>query len=262
MKRSIWIGYDEREELAYQVCRRSLLRHLGREIAVHHLDVRALRANGYYRRPTIERDGKLIDTLSARPGYDGAISTWHANGRFLVPTFVQQGWALFMDGDMLVRGDVARAFDNLDPNMAAYCVKHDYQPLEISKKNGDVQTRYACKNWSSFVIFNCEHPANAALEALIDHAPGRDLHAFCWLDHRQIGPLDRKWNYLVGSSAPHPDPWVVHFTEGVPNLPGYESCEYADEWRAEAEAVQKKGSGPHSNPPPNDPLTGPLRARS
>jgi len=237
MKRSIWIGYDEREELAYQVCRRSLLRRKRGEIAVHRLDVRALQASGVYTRPTHERDGKLIDELSARPGYDGVISTWHANGRFFVPIFAAQGWALFMDGDMLVRGDISRVFDNLNPDMAVYCVKHDHEPVEISKKGGDVQTRYACKNWSSFMIFNCEHPANEALETLVNHVPGRELHRFCWLDHRQIGALDRGWNHLVGYSQPHPDPQVVHFTSGTPNLSGYENCEYADEWRAEAEKV-------------------------
>lgn len=238
MKRSVWIGYDSREELAYQVCRRSLLRRLGTGIEVHKLDVRRLMERGIYLRPThVREDGRWIDELSIRPGYDGALSTWHANGRFLVPALVQEGWALFMDGDMLVRDNISRVFERLDPAMAVYCVKHAHEPSETTKKDGDVQTRYARKNWSSFVIFNCDHVSNKNMHLLANTAPGRDLHAFCWLHDDQIGELDGKWNHLVGYSSMVEEPAVVHFTSGLPNVPGYENCEYAEEWRREAALV-------------------------
>ena len=41
-----------------------------------------------------------------------------------------------------------------------------------------------------------------------------------------------EWNYLVGHSNSGIDPKVVHFTEGVPDMDGYEHVPYADEWRA------------------------------
>jgi hypothetical protein len=29
------------------------------------------------------------------------------------------------------------------------------------------------------------------------------------------------------------DPKIAHFTNGIPDLPGYENVPFADEWRAE-----------------------------
>jgi hypothetical protein len=98
--------------------------------------------------------------------------------------------------------------------------------------DGQLQTRYARKNWSSFCIFNCDHPANKklTLEA-INTLPGRDLHAFCWLGDEEIGELDASWNFLVGDTDPKISPDVIHFTCGTPDMPGYENVPFADEWR-------------------------------
>ena len=230
----VYIGFEPREVAAFAVCRRSLNRHLTRPVPVHGLRLADLQAKGLYRRPTERRDGRLIDVLSARSDYDGSISTEHANARFLVPHLARAGWALFCDSDMLFRANVIRLFDSLDPAMAAYCVKHRYEPVGGVKMDGQMQTRYARKNWSSFLIFNCDHPANAALTLdLINSLPGRDLHAMSWLDDGQIGALDPSWNWLAGVSPGAIDPRVVHFTEGCPDMPGYEDTPYADEWRAE-----------------------------
>jgi len=61
------------------------------------------------------------------------------------------------------------------------------------------------------------------------------LHRFCWLEDEEIGELDPAWNYLVGHTKDVPDPHLVHFTDGVPFMKGYEHCEYADEYRRELE---------------------------
>lgn len=244
MKHSIWIGYDPRERLAFDIARNSLLARLSEPIPVHGLILPELRARGVYRRPTrIEYAPKhgnhiLIDELSATDTYNGAMSTEHACARFWVPQLAGEGWALFMDGDTLVRGDLAQVFNRLDPAKALYCVQHNYAPADKIKKDQDQQTRYARKNWSSFMIFNCEHPSNRWLDLdVLNTRPGRDLHAFFWLNDNEIGALDQKWNWLVGHSDPTIDPMVCHFTEGTPNLPGYENVPYADEWRIEAARV-------------------------
>lgn len=227
MNKSIWIGRDRREEAAFNVARSSLLKHLSETIPVHALELPALKASGLYQRPTEEKDGRLIDVLSKREDFDGSMSTDHAIGRFYVP-HLASGWALFMDGDMLVRSDIASVFDGLDPAKALYCVQHDHRPTNSVKMDGQVQTQYARKNWSSFMVFNCEHPSNKALSlSLLNSAPGRDLHRFCWLSDEEIGSLDSTWNWLVGYSEPK----VVHFTSGTPDMPGYENVPYADEWR-------------------------------
>jgi hypothetical protein len=98
--------------------------------------------------------------------------------------------------------------------------------------DGQLQTRYARKNWSSFIIFNCEHEANKVLTPeMVNVLPGRDLHRLCWLEDELIGALDPAWNYLVGHSDPAIVPKCIHWTSGVPDMIGHENTEYADDWR-------------------------------
>jgi hypothetical protein len=229
-KKTIYIGYDPRERAAYGVAQSSLQRRLSTSIPIHALALGDVINRGLYTRPTEVREGRLWDVIS------GAwMSTEHANARFLAPALAKTGWALFMDGDMLVRSDVAEVFEDLDPAKAVYCVKHRHEPEAGPKMDGQVQQPYARKNWTSFMLLNCDHPANRALTPdLINTAPGRDMHRFCWLESEDlIGELDPAWNWLVGHSDPAIEPKVVHFTDGVPDMPGYENVPYADEWRAE-----------------------------
>lgn len=238
VRKSIWIGRDRREETAFQVARGSLLRHLTQPIPVHALELAALKAYGLYMRPTSHKDGRMIDELSIRPDYDGSVSTEHANARFLVPYLAKSGLAMFTDGDVLFRADVARAFEGLDRSKAVHCVKHDHAPHNTTKMDGQLQTRYARKNWSSVVIFDCDHPANKGLTLeLINERPGRDLHAFCWLEDDQIGSLDQSWNFLVGHTSPEVVPDIVHFTNGTPDMPGYGDVPFAPEWWRERDIL-------------------------
>jgi hypothetical protein len=229
VKRSIFVGYDRREAVAFSVAMGSAGRHLSEFVPLHGLFLDYLIDKGLYRRPLEYREGVMWDVIS-----DAPMATQHANARWLTPHLAKEGWALFMDGDMLVRGDLSKVFDGLDPEKAVYCVKHVHEPPPGVKMDGQLQTRYARKNWSSFVIFNCDHPANQALTLdLINTAPGRDLHRFCWLPDDLIGELPPEYNFLVGHSDPAIDPICVHFTDGTPDMPGYEGCAWAAEWRAE-----------------------------
>jgi hypothetical protein len=241
LQNKIYIGWDPREAAAFAVARSSARRHLNLPIPIYGLVLQQLIEQGLYARPTrtkVNAEGRveMVDIISIRPDYDGRISTQHANARFLVPQLAGTGWALFMDGDMLVRGNLSRVFEGLDRGKAIYCVPHAHHARPGIKMDGQLQTAYARKNWTSFILFNCDHPANRALSLdLINSAPGRDLHRLCWLDHDEslIGHLGTEWNWLVGESKPIDDPKVVHFTNGVPDMPGYENVPYADEWRAE-----------------------------
>lgn len=230
VRRSIYIGWDEREYDACRVAMTSIRRNLTTEIPVNFLRQDTLKGAGLYRRPTERRDGRLWDVISGAP-----VSTDHACARFLVKVLAAEGWALFMDGDVLVRADLTTLFDGLDPEKAIYCVHHRHEPPPGLKMDGQLQVGYARKNWSSVMAINCDHPANEALTVdLINTVPGRELHRFCWIeDGDLIGALDPKWNWL----APPFDPAIVHFTEGVPDMPGYERSPFADEWRAELARV-------------------------
>lgn len=228
---SIYIGFDPREAAAFAVTKHSIRRHLITPVPVHGLVLSTLRAKGLYTRPTSKKDGRLWDDISGAP-----MATEFACSRFLVPYLAMSGWAIFMDCDMLVRSNMEKLFDQFDPSKAVMCVKHNFQPQEGFKMDGQVQTRYSRKNWSSMMAINCGHPANSALTVdLVNSVPGRDLHGFCWLEDKDIGELDCSWNWLVGHSDPEIEADIVHFTDGIPQMTGYEECDYADEWRAELE---------------------------
>lgn len=229
MRRSVWIGFDPREADAFAVAKHSCERHMVKPVPVRGIVLDEMRRRGLYWRPTGTRDGRLWDGISEAP-----MSTEFAISRFLTPLLAGAGWALFSDADMLFRSNVDRLFDLADPDKAVMVVKHRHEPEPGVKMDGQVQTRYARKNWSSVMLFNCGHPANQRLTVdLLNTVPGRDLHRFCWLEDSEIGELDQSWNWLAGHSDPEIDPDIVHFTDGVPSMAGYEDAPYGDEWRAE-----------------------------
>ena len=63
-----------------------------------------------------------------------------------------QGWAVFCDCDFIFLEDISKLIKNLDNSKAIYCVKHDYTPKEKHKMDGQKQTIYPRKNWSSFIF--------------------------------------------------------------------------------------------------------------
>lgn len=234
--RVVYIGWDPREAAAFAVARHSMRRYLSRSLDIRGLVLDDLRESGLFRRPMRQdASGRLIDVLSIRDDYGGAISTEHANARFLAPFLAPDAkWVLFVDGDILLRADINDLFDGLDDRYAAYCVKHDYRPAETVKMDGQVQTVYSRKNWTSVVAWQPGHPAMKRLTPdMVNALPGRDLHALSWLQDEEIGSLDPAWNWLVGHSDPAVDPSLVHFTTGVPDMPGYAEVLFADEWRCE-----------------------------
>lgn len=229
-RRSIYIGYDPREAEAFAACRESV-RYCNKHIPISGLILSVLRDHGLYWRPTSyvpsAEKPVLWDTISNAP-----MATEFAISRFLTKHLAGSGWALFMDCDMLAMVDLAHVFDGLDRSKAVYCVKHRHEPKQATKMDGQLQTFYRRKNWSSFMIFNCDHPSNAALTPdLVNTLPGRDLHAFCWLKDEEIGELDPSWNFLVGHSDPKITPKVIHWTNGGPWFRDYENEPYSDEWR-------------------------------
>jgi hypothetical protein len=224
---SIWLGFDPRETAAYAVAKYSIDRWLTQPIPVKGIVLDRLKQRGLYYRPTERRDGRLWDTISEAP-----MATEFAISRFLTPLLAKKGWALFADCDVMARRSLVRLFELADPNYAVMCVKHSHEPPEGVKMDGQAQTRYARKNWSSVVLFNAEHPSNKLLTVeMVNRLPGRDLHRFCWLEDREIGELPAEWNYLVGHTQIDGEPALVHFTEGLPSMPGYEDVPYANEWR-------------------------------
>ncbi len=233
MDRSIYLGYDARETEAFAVCRHTLRKHAP-DIPIHAIALQEMRDAGLYWRPTSRDDkGRMFDDISGFP-----MSTEFAVSRFLTPVLAKAafrtGWALFMDCDILARDDIDDLFAECDLAKAVMCVQHEFAPPEGSAKmDNQLQNRYRRKNWSSVMAFNLGHPSNRNLTVeLINTVPGRDLHAFSWLQDHEIGALDPQWNYLVGHTklAHGEQPKLVHHTEGGPWFEAYRNVEYADEW--------------------------------
>jgi hypothetical protein len=216
----VFVGYDSREDIAWQVCRHSLLRHSDNQAEVFPLRQTALRELGLYTRP-----------------YDIGATTEFSLTRFLTPYLAaRSGWVAFCDCDFLFASDIREVFRGLDPNKAVYCVQHDYTPAFRVKMDGKPQSIYPRKNWSSFMLFNCDHPDVRALTPqVVNTASPAYLHRFEWVrDDSAIGALDLDWNFLEGE-YPAPDyvPKVIHFTNGGPWFSEWKDCDFADLWLQE-----------------------------
>lgn len=226
MKKSIYIGYDPREADAWRVCYVSLMMQSSDNIPVHSINLNDMRQQKLYYRDHHKKDGQLWDVIS-----DAPMSTEFAISRFLTPRLAKKGWALFCDCDFMANGDIAELFALADPKYAVMVVKHQHKPKRRYKMDGQIQTNYERKNWSSLMLFNCDHPANKRLTlGVVNAVPGRDLHRFFWLRDEEIGELPKEWNHLVGVDPENSGAKMVHFTLGLPRMDGYIGCEYSDDW--------------------------------
>lgn len=237
----VFIGFDPRELDGYIVTAHSLRKHSTIPLEVEPMVLEHLRWKRLYTRPHDVRDGRIWDLISEAP-----MATEFALTRFLAPHLTKyRGWALFCDCDFLFRRDVQELEPYMDPTKAVVCVKHDHKPTESRKMDGQIQLGYPRKNWSSFVLWNCEHEAHAGTLDRVNRWRGLHLHQFRWLQDEDIGTLPAAWNWLEGEEhhSTMAPPAAVHFTRGIPSMPGYEDSAYADEWRAAlAEATRGLGA--------------------
>lgn len=223
----VYIGWDPREVAAYRVAVSSLRRFTTVPIAVIPLKLNELKP--LLTRPIVRRnDGKLWCPISEAP-----MSTEFAISRFCVPFLQSGGWALFCDCDVLFQADIAELWALRDPKYAVMVVKHNNRHDQKIKMDGCVQTQYERKNWSSFCLWNLDHPANLRFtETDLNNRPGRELHAFDWLSDAEIGELPGGWNHLVDVNPPIEATEIkcLHYTLGTPIFPTYGNCTYADRW--------------------------------
>jgi hypothetical protein len=225
MKFEIFVGFDSRENAAYEVCVKSMRKHCTTVPKVTPLVEAHLRGLGLYTRRHERREGRLWDVIS-----DAPMSTEFAITRFLAPALSAAPWAVFCDCDFLWRADIHDLLALADPQYAVQVVQHEYAPREGIKMDGQLQLNYRRKNWSSLVLWNCGHPAHQPLMGWINTRPGRNLHAFEWLEDSLIGSLPAAWNWLEGHSDASIDPKAVHFTRGTPEMEGYRDIPHAQEW--------------------------------
>lgn len=217
MTLQVFVGWDPREDIAWEVCRHSILSRTDpEEVTVTPLIQSELRERGLYTRP--------VDTKAA---------TEFSLTRFLTPTLAgKNGYAIFVDCDFLFLTDIRDVLKEINPSKAISVVKHDYRPTETMKMDGCVQHRYPRKNWSSFIVFNCEHHDVLSLTPeIVNTAEPSYLHRFMWLKDTEIGRLTRGWNYLEGWYPEVLDGVkAIHYTRGGPWFEHMQNCNFAYQW--------------------------------
>lgn len=213
---NIYVGWDSKEPEAYEVCKYSIEKYSSIPVKVYPLKINALRKDRLYWRE--EDIGSTEFTIS----------------RFLVPHLNHyKGPALFCDCDFLFLTDIKELFDQFDNKKAIQVVKHDYNPPEKTKFLNNVQHQYPRKNWSSFVLWNCDHPANAEMSLFnVNNALPSTLHQFKFLKDEMIGELNHEWNWLEGHYKEPKDgsPKAIHYTRGGPWFEECKDVEYAELW--------------------------------
>jgi len=209
----VFIGYDSREPKTYDVAEASLLKHASVPVSITPLKINRLADCGLLRRATDLR-GQRYDIPSNAPA-----STEFAISRFLVPLLAQTGWALFIDADVVFLDDIAKLFELADSSKAMMVVKHGQLASNSPKMDSQPQLVYGRKNWSSVILWNCDHPANKRLSLSdIQERKGLDLHQFYWLHDDEIGELPATWNWLVNVQAQPDFAKLAHFTLGTPEI--------------------------------------------
>ena len=117
MSLPVYVGWDPREDISYQVCEHSIKRR-DPVATVIPLKQKDMRASGMYRRD-IDKQATTEFTFT----------------RFFVPYLNDyKGWAVFCDCDFVWKIPTTELEQYCDDSKAVVCVQHDYTP-----KEGDIK---------------------------------------------------------------------------------------------------------------------------
>jgi lipopolysaccharide biosynthesis glycosyltransferase len=155
--------------------------------------------------------------------------------RFLVPELMDySGWAIYMDGDMVIQSAIDELWKLRDESKAVMVVKHNYQTQLPEKYLGSKNEDYPRKNWSSVIMWNCAHTANQQVTTeFVQNNSGSYLHRFSWLADSEIGELPIEWNWLADEYGPNPAAKLVHYTLGTPCFEQCQNTPMAQAWHSE-----------------------------
>ena len=199
----VFIGFDHRQAVAYNVLQFSIFRRCTKPVAVTPLFLPTL---------PLTRTGLTPFTFS----------------RFLVPWLCgYQGWAMFLDIDYLCHGDLAELFALTDDRYAVMVSKN------VKKFEWASMMMFNCGHPGNRIL---------TPEYVQDPQQCRTPHTIDWLPEHLVGDLPREWNHLVGYDAPRADAKLIHYTQGMPIYEETRGSEYADAWKKEhAKANQALG---------------------
>jgi len=221
----IFLGYDPREAIVYHVCSNSIIRKSSQPVSLNPLALSLL--NNYEESHT-----------------DG--SNHFIYSRFLVPSLMDyNSWAIFIDGDMILREDISELWDLRDDSKAVMVVKHDYKTKMKKKYLDSPNEDYPRKNWSSVIMWNCGHPANKCVTPeFVEDSSGAQLHRFTWLNDELVGELPIEWNWLPDEFGENKNANLIHYTLGAPSFHDFAKTPMGSEWHKEriyTEYCQQRG---------------------
>ena len=205
------VGFDQRESIAYHTFVQSVIDKATIPVSFMPLAINSLK--GY-------------EETHADKSNDFVYS------RFLTPHLNNfRGWAIFVDGDMICQTDIKELWSMRDSSKALQVVKHDYKTRSQKKYLGNINENYPKKNWSSLILWNCEHPKHQVLTPeFIASQTGKYLHRFSWLDENEIGEIPKEWNWLAIEYPENYEAKLIHYTLGTPCFEDYKQTEMADIW--------------------------------
>jgi len=220
---NVFIGYDSKEKAAFSTLSYSILKHSTQPVAITPIYLKNIKDDFSRKRNSLS-------------------STEFSFSRFIVPHLMNyQGWALFMDCDMLMKADIAELWRMRDDRYAVQVCQHDYHPKSDRKFLNQKQTVYPKKNWSSFMLMNCAECTRLTPD-YVNSASGLELHQFKWLDDEtKIGGLPLEWNWLAAEYDYKEDVNNVHYTEGGPWFEAYNKTDYAEDWWRDYFEMSKVG---------------------
>jgi lipopolysaccharide biosynthesis glycosyltransferase len=218
------VGYDPREALAFHVCCDSIIRNATGPVSITPLALNTLRP--------------LYDEKHD----DGSNAFIYS--RFLTPYLMRYtGEAVFVDGDMVVRGDITQLPKYLGTYDAIAVVPHEYRTKHPVKYLNQRNDDYPKKNWSSVMVFRCSHfHCRKLTPEKVEKSTGAYLHRMGWTD--RIGFLPEEWNRLVLEQSVKGNEQLLHYTIGTPCWKEYAEND-AKEWHhALLDAMNVQGENP------------------
>jgi lipopolysaccharide biosynthesis glycosyltransferase len=210
----VFVGYDPREAIAYHVCVNSIIRNASAPVAIIPV---ALNLFTDYEETHGDNSNHFVYT------------------RFLVPYLMDfKGRAIFIDGDMVVRGDIIELYESLKTAHDVAVVKHDYKTRMPVKYMGAPNEDYPRKNWSSVIVWDCQSYPNRRLTPdFVQKQPGSFLHRFSWIDDDRIQDLPKEWNWLPDELGENTEAKLLHYTLGTPCFHEFSDTTQAAEWHSE-----------------------------
>ncbi len=208
----IIVGFDQREAVAYHTFAQSVIEKSTIPVRFLPLSI-----------------GSLTDYKETHS--DGSNDFIYS--RFLVPSIMNfKGWAIYADGDMICLEDIKKLWQFRDKKYAVQVIKHDYKTKIQQKYWGNKNEDYPRKNWSSLILWNCEHHSHKILTPeFIQNQTGSFLHRFSWIDDKDIGTIDKEWNWLAIEYEEKKNIKLIHYTIGTPCFEEYEKKSLSSHWK-------------------------------